>query len=68
MTYPAGLKSIVTAVFLFMQATGAGVVLLFLPLMHDPALVWPFALTVSGVSSLLLVRRDAIAAERIVQG
>jgi hypothetical protein len=27
-----------------MQATGAALVLVFLPLMHDPALVWPFTL------------------------
>jgi hypothetical protein len=35
-----------------MQATGAALVLVFLPLMHDPALVWPFALTVSWVGGL----------------
>lgn len=43
----AGLKSIVTSLFLFTQAISAGVVLIFVPVMRDPALVWPFFLTVS---------------------
>lgn len=43
----AGLRSIVIALFLFMRATGALVVVMFTPLMRDPLLVWPFALTVS---------------------
>ncbi|WOO83358.1 Peptide transporter PTR2 [Vanrija pseudolonga] len=42
---PAGLKSIVTSLFLFTQAISAGIVLIFVPVMRDPALVWPFFLT-----------------------
>lgn len=43
----AGLRAIVTSLFLFTKATGAVLVVMFLPIMHDPLLVWPFALTVS---------------------
>ncbi|KAL1405863.1 hypothetical protein Q8F55_007541 [Vanrija albida] len=42
---PPGLKSIVTSLFLFTQAISAGIVLIFVPVMRDPALVWPFFLT-----------------------
>lgn len=48
---PPGLRSIITAAFLFMQATGAAAVLVLLPLTHDPALVWPFLLSVSAVAA-----------------
>ncbi|GMK59663.1 hypothetical protein CspeluHIS016_0802690 [Cutaneotrichosporon spelunceum] len=41
---PPGLRSIVTSLFLFTQAISAILVLAFLPLMHDPLLVWTFLL------------------------
>ncbi|KLT42649.1 major facilitator superfamily MFS-1 [Cutaneotrichosporon oleaginosum] len=41
---PPGLRSIVTSLFLFTQAISAILILAFLPLMHDPLLVWPFLL------------------------
>jgi dipeptide/tripeptide permease len=43
---PPGLRSIVTSLFLFTQAISAILILAFLPLMHDPLLVWTFLLAV----------------------
>ncbi|WVR06638.1 hypothetical protein IAU60_003670 [Kwoniella sp. DSM 27419] len=45
MMSPESLRSIMNALFLFTQALSSALVLLFLPLMKDPHLVWPFAVT-----------------------
>lgn len=45
MMAPPSLRSMVNAFFLFMQAASAALVLLFVPIMQDPYLVWPFAIT-----------------------
>ncbi|KAL7420460.1 hypothetical protein Q5752_004410 [Cryptotrichosporon argae] len=58
---PPGLKSIVNALFLATQAVSAALVLAAVPLMHDPALVWPFAFTAlaTAAAAVLVSRRFA---------
>ncbi|EKD01659.1 oligopeptide transporter [Trichosporon asahii var. asahii CBS 8904] len=48
---PPGLQSLVTAVFLSMVAASGALVLLLLPLLRDPLLVYPFALTSLAVAA-----------------
>ncbi|WVQ96248.1 hypothetical protein IAU59_003352 [Kwoniella sp. CBS 9459] len=45
MMSPPSMRSIINSLFLFTQALSSGLVLLFLPLMKDPYLVWPFLIT-----------------------
>ncbi|WVF68718.1 hypothetical protein IAT40_003490 [Kwoniella sp. CBS 6097] len=45
MMSPPSMRSIINSLFLFTQALSSGLVLLFLPLMKDPYLVWPFVIT-----------------------
>jgi len=49
--YPAGLRSIVNAIFLFTQSLASILVLFFVPIMHDPLLVCPFLVTVCGFTN-----------------
>ncbi|KAK8858886.1 hypothetical protein IAR55_003117 [Kwoniella newhampshirensis] len=45
MMSPPSLRSIINSLFLFMQAISSALVLVFLPIMRDPYLVWPFGIT-----------------------
>ncbi|WWC71079.1 uncharacterized protein I206_105032 [Kwoniella pini CBS 10737] len=45
MMSPPSLRSIINSIFLFMQALSAIVILIFLPIMKDPYLIWPFAIS-----------------------
>ncbi|WWC62934.1 uncharacterized protein I303_105532 [Kwoniella dejecticola CBS 10117] len=45
MMSPPSLRSIINSFFLFMQALSAVAILVFLPIMEDPYLVWPFVIT-----------------------
>ncbi|WWC88341.1 uncharacterized protein L201_003251 [Kwoniella dendrophila CBS 6074] len=45
MISPPSLRSIINSLFLFTQALSALCILVFLPIMKDPYLVWPFVIT-----------------------
>ncbi|WWD05233.1 hypothetical protein V865_003306 [Kwoniella europaea PYCC6329] len=45
MLSPPSLRSIINSLFLFTQALSAMSILIFLPIMKDPYLVWPFVIT-----------------------
>ncbi|KAK6907836.1 hypothetical protein I203_101837 [Kwoniella mangroviensis CBS 8507] len=45
MLSPPSLRSIINSLFLFTQALSAASILIFLPIMKDPYLVWPFVIT-----------------------
>ncbi|WRT68098.1 uncharacterized protein IL334_005073 [Kwoniella shivajii] len=45
MMSPPSLRSIINSLFLFTQALSAASILMFLPIMKDPYLVWPFTIT-----------------------
>ncbi|WVW85050.1 hypothetical protein I302_107086 [Kwoniella bestiolae CBS 10118] len=45
MLSPPSMRSIINSLFLFTQALSAASILVFLPIMRDPYLVWPFVIT-----------------------